>query len=441
MSRMLYDGRMHTELFSFQWRGIGTPEVESLQSAFRRIAFAHRVTPGILFDRYFKPGLKSYGLMGNGNPLSLSARSFSIAGNSVVLRHVAEEIKRLTGERNAVDAALCNLTALLGPKALAIRSGQFCPLCITHKSASHYGRALWEFRAIRACSKHKAQLVTPHCGSDQAHRVKGPWAIQLDTLCHQCGMPGMRCQVGEMVDADASEIWAASEIGKVLAYASGGGRLSGEQLRMGIAQCVAITGHWKDDEMNEVGLTFHSVDAWMKARARPSLQGLLALASCVGTALLDIFRGSVGKRRSRLAVHYAYFGVEAKYAILPSGSRTVRDSLLTLIADSNGSPISGTKLAKKLGVSTDYLRMHFPDEWAECLRVREQARRREAVRRKEELLGLVTEAGKQAWREGYWVTNYRIRQYMGQIPSRYGSHEISAAIAEVLNKALNHLRP
>jgi len=254
-------------------------------------------------------------------------------------------------------------------------------------------------------------------------------------------MPGMRCQVGEMVDADASEIWAASEIGKVLAYASGGGRLSGEQLRMGIAQCVAITGHWKDDEMNEVGLTFHSVDAWMKARARPSLQGLLALASCVGTALLDIFRGSVGKRRSRLAVHYAYFGVEAKYAILPSGSRTVRDSLLTLIADSNGSPISGTKLAKKLGVSTDYLRMHFPDEWAECLRVREQARRREAVRRKEELLGLVTEAGKQAWREGYWVTNYRIRQYMGQIPSRYGSHEISAAIAEVLNKALNHLRP
>ncbi|RDJ98347.1 TniQ family protein [Cupriavidus lacunae] len=306
MSGMLYVPKEHPELYEIQWKGVGTSELESLQSVFRRLAFKHRVTPGVLFNTYIKPTLQASGLKATGTPIALASKTFSIGADSLVLKTLAERLVELTGEIVAVTASLIHLTAVLGAAGLACRAQQFCFECFADDLAGFasledaieadvlFGRVLWSFKAVKACPVHGVQLGIARCGAPGELWTKGPQTVQLSGVCPRCGSIGMQCQRTKQGVATDQDIWAANEVGRLLSFVSGGGEFSTASIRDGIRQCIARVGNWDRERKNETGMTFNTVRSWLAGRSRPNLQGLLALAAYGHAGLVGVIRGDIG---------------------------------------------------------------------------------------------------------------------------------------------------
>jgi len=437
MSPMLFETGNHSTLLPITWQGKGTPELESLQSVFRKIAFAHRVTPGLLFDRYFRGAVKRGGVEGQNNRLTLSKLGRSIAGDSILLRCVAEQIEKLTGELDAVDASLVHLTSLLSPHGLAHRVGRFCPYCFLAGCDAMYGRALWDFAAVTACPIHGVHLVEPCCGAPEGERIRGPWSIQLTGVCARCGSKRMRCQRGTPMMASGIDVWAAKNVGKVIAYASVDCGLDAATIRQGIKQCVALTGRWGVKQRDEVGLTYEHVHDWTIGNSKPSLQGLLSLAAKCRVQLLDIFRATVPARPEGRATAYWYPGINGRdrdKKSFPRDRKAVQDELRKLIADEGIASVTGQRLAERLNVAPTVISTRFPKEWAECQRIREDNVRVRAALRDTYLETRVDQAIESAQRQGYSPTVFRVTQLLGPMPSRYGGWEITKCIRKRLRE-------
>lgn len=439
VSPMLYAANNHTVLLPFTWRGKGTLEVESLQSVFREIAFAHRVSPGTLYDAHFKNALEREGISGAGNRLMLSKGGASVAGDSILLRGVAEHIARLTGEKDAIVASLNALTALLSPRGLASRVERVCPYCLGPDTM--YGRVLWDFAAVKVCPLHAIRLVEPLCGAPEEERIRGPYAVQLTGVCARCGMKGMRCQLGWPVVAEKDELWAAKNIGELIAWVSGGGQIDIATLREGIAQCFRQTGPWGDRENDAFGLPCRYIREWTKGVAKPSLQALLALASKCQTSLISVFQATVGKRSGGQSGHtyYRFASTDCRPRgsdRFPKNRGIVRNELRDLINEEGIGNVSGLRLAERLKVSDTYLEKNFPKEWAECVRIRADNRRLHAQSRESDLLGMVRDAIKRVRENGFFPTKNKVYAAMQPLPRRFGAREVGQLIGKCL-KELN----
>ncbi|WP_432260824.1 TniQ family protein [Cupriavidus sp. TMH.W2] len=435
MSRYLYDASFNTELFPFVWAGKGTSQAESLQSAYRRIAFAHHVRVGTLFDFYFKPGLAFLGLTGVSHPILRTKKSFSISTDSVVVQHIACRIADLTGEIDAEAASLINLTALLSRTGLANRNNKFCPFCLEGRLDTLYGRVLWEFAAVRACPVHRIRLMQPNCGSDSSKRVPGSFAIQLNGVCHRCGRLGMRCQAGQPVDASDEELWAAKEIGELVAFASGGGELSAEGLRRGIAESFESLGAAKCNMLKEVGLSPAYIQSWILGKQRPNLPGLLALASVCSWGLVGLFRDAATSAACSTPEKYVYRSVRrAPIEDLPVDDAVVQAAFEEMLREGTEC-VSGMRLANRLNVSSQYLVDRFPAIWSACQLVRNDARMRGSLKRTQELANLVASAAEIRLEDmGEAITERQIRHAMGHVSRRFGEWEVATAIRKWLKE-------
>jgi len=434
MSPMLFQAGNHSKLLPITWQGKGTAEVESLLSVFRRMAFSHRVTPGVLFNMHFKYIVERSGISGENNRLKRS-KVGSIAGDGIILRCVAEQIAQLTGELDATSASLIRLASLLCSRGLASPVSRFCPYCLMAGPDAMYGRALWDFAAVSACPMHGTYLVEPVCGSPQSQRVRATRAVHLSGLCPRCGMKRMRCQLGCPAVADRGAVRAAEEVGDLIAHASGGGDLDAATLREGIAQCIEITDRRRNRDLIRLGLTCAYIRDWTKGLSKPTLQGLLALSSEAGIRLLDVFQANVAKLSRQSSFHYHYEGVTtAGRRVLPRSKKNVQTELKLLIQEEGIEHVSGLRLAQRLGVSTRHLRKNFPQVWAECQRVREDNRRIRTVKRQSELEGLIHVAIKQLRRVGYAPTAGKVFDFMRPIPQRYGTREVSLSIKKCLKE-------
>ncbi|BDB27792.1 TniQ family protein [Cupriavidus sp. P-10] len=434
MSGMLYVPKDHPELYEIQWKGVGTSQLESLQSVFRRLAFKHRVTPGVLFNSYIKPTLQASGLKATGTPIALASKTFSIGADSLVLKILAERLVELTGEIVAVTASLIRLSAVLGSAGLACRAQQFCFECFAADLAGFaslkdaieadvlFGRVLWSFKAVKACPIHGKKLGVARCGAPGEHWAKGPHTVQLSGVCPRCGSIGMQCQRPKQDVATEKEVWAASQVGALLSFVSSGGEFSALSLRHGIRQCIERAGKWDRERKNETGMTFDTVRSWLAGRICPNLQGLLALAAHSHAELVGIVRGEVGSKVLS-APTFAYEPVR------PRGSTRSAQEVLDAYRElgNGGRVVSGEMLSKRLGVSAAYLSEKHSSVWELCQGVRNFHRRTQAENRLEELERLVREAGRKAIADGYSPTHHRVKQYL-VLPPRYGGMEAADMI-------------
>jgi len=435
MSGMLYIPKEHPELYEIRWKGVGASELESLQSVFRRLAFKHRVTPGVLFNSYIKPTLQASGLKATGTPIALASKTFSIGADSLVLKVLAERLVELTGEVVAVTASLIHLSAVLGSAGLACRAQQFCFECFAADLAEFsnledaieadvlFGRVVWSFKAVKACPIHGKKLGVARCGAPGEHWAKGPHTVQLSGVCPRCGSIGMKCQRTKQEVATEEEVWAASQVGALLSFVSSGGEFSALSIREGIRQCIERVGKWDRERKNETGMTFDTVRSWLTGHIRPNLQGLLALAAYGKAELVGIVRGEIGSKVLP-APSFAY------EAVRPKGSARSAQEVLDAYRElSNGgcTVVSGEMLRKRLSVSATYLSEKHSSVWELCQGVRGFHRRTQAEIRLEELERLVREAGRKAIADGYPPTHHRVRQYL-VLPPRYGSMEAADMI-------------
>lgn len=300
MSRMLFEESEHPKLLPFQWLGVGTGEVESPLSAFRRVAFLHRVRPGTLYGSFFENACE--GISRKHRAAFTSKRSFTWPDDEVFMRAMGQQMAELTGEGSAVFTSIGSLTALISHLHLSHAEWHFCPQCL-QSEGSMYGRAAWEFRAVTACPFHGTRLVTPRCGAAPEERISGYAAISLCGLCIQCGAVSMSCQVGTPLPATREEVWASQQIGDLFAYVSNGGLVGASTLRRGIGESMRAfnPGSRRD---SEAGVHYWYAEKWRDGAVKPSLQGLLALASFSGVTLVDLFTGAVGKRGRPHEIRY-----------------------------------------------------------------------------------------------------------------------------------------
>jgi len=245
----------------------------------------------------------------------------------------------------------------------------------------------------------------------------------------------MNCQAGREIFAEKDELWAAEQLGEVIAFASKGGYLAAEGMREGIAQCVKHTGKWSIDRPNHVGLPYQSVLRWTNGTMKPSVQGLLALASMCGARLLDILSGTANRHSAVSVCHYYYPGVRGSNKALPCDSGTVQAALNALIQEEGIQCVTGRRLAGRLNASEAWLAENHPQEWNRCQRIRMDNRRILTAQRESELEGLVLAAARRVRLAGEPLTSYRVHKAMTPIPQRYGAREVQKAI----NRCIEHL--
>ncbi len=159
--------RPHSWLFHVPPLGVGTKEIESLSGYISRIARAHCVTPVDLLHRtieWWDQGKPDR--VGEWCPSSVRLKL-----NGTVNAHATgrwwiallEKLGCVTGLSECTVSAWCSVVA--SAKLLKM-DHRWCPECY-RSDADPYDRLLWSVHSVKACPKHRCDLVQncPSCRS------------------------------------------------------------------------------------------------------------------------------------------------------------------------------------------------------------------------------------------------------------------------------------
>lgn len=222
---------LHSRLYHLEPVGIGTPYTESLTSYITRLAEAHSVSGGQLFDREIvplvnKPYLLATDRSGKSNPLMtfrLALRCLNGAGETA-----ADFIRAL--EALTLRSSLHSLTMLtwgnvIGETFLLRDSRAWCPACYGEWHANGgivYDPLIWHLRMVEICPYHKRDLVTK-C-QQCSFRLPVYSHNSRAGTCSRCGYWLGATQntetltVGESDDAESEyRQWTVSQMGMLIA--------------------------------------------------------------------------------------------------------------------------------------------------------------------------------------------------------------------------------
>jgi hypothetical protein len=186
-----------SRLFNLEPICVGTANVESLSSYFKRLCELHCVTPGWLFADVIAPILDKPYLSGTTSSAlpkravlsqSLRARSVAINGCGQIARDWIHVLERLTCRQNLSSLTLQPWNGLLANRNLLRINLAWCPSCLTEwrdAKKTVYEPLMWAVRIITVCAQHNRILsvTCPHCGKS-LHWLSGRGK---PGYCGECG--------------------------------------------------------------------------------------------------------------------------------------------------------------------------------------------------------------------------------------------------------------
>ena len=189
--------------------GLGTPEVESLQSYFCRLAVSHSVSISAMSREVAQmAGLELSDRhewhRGCLNGLGETARNWSSALSGLTS---IERLDRLT---------LMPWQDVVSTSGLMSKRGRWCPHCFDEDRAagrSPYFRLAWELGVVSVCAKHKVELIhtCPGCGRPDARHKS---AYVVPGWCAHCGE--YLGKADSTVVSAPEELWKAMQVGLML---------------------------------------------------------------------------------------------------------------------------------------------------------------------------------------------------------------------------------
>lgn len=272
--------------------GVGTSDVESLQSYFCRLALSHSTTTQEL--------------------------------SRLVARRIGQEIahdfkwhqRQISGIRESAltwSSALSALTTVTDLDGLTFRpwhkvisqnglsiakQGQFCPDCFAEDKATGqqpYFRLAWELKTVTVCSRHRTPLAQqcPACFKDN---VRHAAAFVVPGWCTHCGeFLGGPAKDQEHHAIEPAAMWTARQVGELVASQTA---TTERPVHANLVEAIKLIITEMDGGQSAVfarriGVAKSTVHHWLHGDGTPTLEVSLKIAAQSGIALTDLLRGRI----------------------------------------------------------------------------------------------------------------------------------------------------
>jgi len=398
-----------SRLYRLEPIGIGTAQVEGLDSYFIRLAAEHCVSPRDLVRLVLIPASRDLAGARFSTFHSRYARTLCGLGPyatrfSDVLNHLAhrEDLKQLT----LLPWRGLFSTSSGGPTA---RFKQWCPTCVAERRACRwpsYRPLVWSLAAYQVCPTHQRLLVSlcARCGARQSFIPSLP---VLD-CCEQCGAFLGLSIAQRSVTVDINHLWDAAALSD-LAEIAAGEPIGREEFLRKLQELIdRRTAGNRAAFCRAYGLPLFMLKNWYGKEENPSLSQFLRLCRALHVMPRILFSGGAGL--SEALVAGSVCGPARRHNARPDPEviERMRNALSTL---SKAQPIPAlVAVAKQLGVTRSSFLYWLPKETAVFTRKRlaAQVRGRRFARKRVE--DIVLNAIEELRQEGQYPSWRRIDQ-------------------------------
>lgn len=345
--------------------GVGTGEIESLTGYVARVAHAHSVTPSDLLHR----GLEWWDLEMPENVGKWRRRTCRLRLNSAINGHTTgrpwiELLERLGCVQGLSECSIMAWGAVLPARRLLRPVHAWCPECYKTDTIP-YDRLVWSLRAVRACPKHRCQLVErcPECNS----RMPALHGRSAPGYCPRCSAE-LAGALKESSPAHESEInisRLAADFLRDTADDRAARRMIQADVSTGLRACAAAASLPDAAEFARcVNVSRITAWYWLQGRASPDFEHLLGICQAFRVPVLDLLTGRVPtqiqtNRGDELPLRPARRARKRFDAIRVFGA-------VQRFLEASKEPPSLEDVGREIGFAVRVLRRHFP---ALCLEI------------------------------------------------------------------------
>ncbi len=376
--------------------GMGTPLVESLTGYITRLAEAHCVSTGILYQKEIDRVVRNGNISGFKLTGQVGYPTPAISGPGATATDLVRALETLTKRTDLRYLTLLPWNNVLSPQALQRRVRAWCPNCLCQWREAEqpvYEPLLWRISVVTMCPSHRQRLcqICPHC------------QLQIGPL-DRCARPGYcsRCSgwlaptipnelsICEPATDDdlAWSLWIGTTVGELLAAGPAvPSPPTRENLTQSIASCMSqLTGGDRAafSQLFQVGE--HAVRNWQSGKRLPRLSLILEMCHSLGASLLDFLSGAcvVSDRKVMDRLLRRNDGTHQRLSSPRRGQRikAIEVERALQIALQENPPPSMRQVIKRLNHSAFTIYRHFPklcheisERFADYRKIRSAVRR------------------------------------------------------------------
>lgn len=283
----------HSRLYHLKPVGIESTFVESLSSYLTRLAQAHCLSVGTLYEREIKPVI---------GKITSFVNVSTINGNGVIASDYVKALEKLTYYKGLSSLTLLPWVNIFPRFALLKRRKAWCPECLTHwqQTQEVYEPLIWLIEPCMVCLQHKRclEFICPHCKQEMTK--VGDFA-QVGH-CSKCySWLGTSCPNSELNNGFVSveklnqQLWITKAIGEFIALSSQDAALiTRKAITDFIYSCI---NQLAEGNISKFALIIkvarQTVYSWLRGKALPTLSTLLSISYFANTSLVDGFRGKM----------------------------------------------------------------------------------------------------------------------------------------------------
>gem|GEM_PF-742755 len=314
-------------LYQIRPIGIGTPETECLTSYLARLANTYHVTIGSLLLCYVIPYLREMRTeSGRGLLDSLLLAMRAANGADTLAARLVRAVEQLTLTTGAQWTTLIVWGEVFSRQHLQRRFRAWCTDCYAEQSVGGnplYDYLIWAVAPVKVCVRHQCPL-TETCPKCQKHL----WPVQsryLPGFCSYCqawlGATSEEAVLkgsGTVIGDVDYELWAADQIGSLVAAAPTLGAAPGRQnVATAIKYCRDILMEGNSCMLSHLlGVTNTTGRHWCRGKSVPSLSKLVRLSYLTRVPILKLLTDPSGVR-DHLISHPIQIGDRQRLSIRP----------------------------------------------------------------------------------------------------------------------------
>ena len=414
--------------------GEGRGDIESLYSYLSRLVKQHSLP----VRRLWKVLGAATASDRHGNARGVSvADVYLVSGIGGYARYCSNAVSRLTREVDARVMTFLALGEVVDPRGHGVLSShvKWCPECWSEDKevgVEGYLRLAWQSALVKVCPTHLAPLEErcPKCRRLQPSSI----GLPIRRACNHCNAPldGSRTRGRRKRGEPEREVWVARAVDSLIVAISrlGGSPFSAHAARGALGSvCEQLT----DGSMNKLekllGFENKILQKWASADRTPTFHTLIEL--CYRLDLPPdqflLYTDNIANPIDHRCLSKPTFA--RKRSRGARSSAEVGEKLRELLDN----PWAGEPLLKdiahKLGVTTSYLRYHFPDQVREIGRRRSDYRNAAEESRSRDRLSRVEDALRSAGSRGLYPSDRHLRMVSDLSIADLRDHEVKDRVA------------
>lgn len=353
-----------TLLYGFAPQGVGTGQVEHLQSHLLSLAYEHCLSAKKMVDRVLHPLHRNHSHRVNTTyGWSTSHGRFMLGIDNRTEDWICA-MEYATGRTDLTNSTLFPLGNVINGEHLLSGTLQHCHLCFQSDidcGKRPYRRLLWQVKHVQCCPIHHIGLVESTCGAFANDRVTPSRRVNLGGVCPGCGSIGYKCLPIVDLTASTSQIWTSVQIQDALAHLS---LIANADLT---SVKASISSYAKNsDSLNQIalqaGISKSALWRWIHfPKAKMSLGHSLKVAAATGISLVGFLTGDLMRADIVVEIDIERARKRHKEVNLGDLHKRLQQAIET--------PTTLKKVADEFEVSTEFVRRHFPELAAEMIKL------------------------------------------------------------------------